>query len=216
MVKIFKTSDKVIKNIDDFFDTIQLGILNFNEGVLNYLEGNIPEFENNLNKIEKLEGKADSIKREIENDFYLHSLIPNFASDILRLLEKSDDIIDKAKESLSQFDVEAPIIPEELKSDFKRLTELSITAADNVVPSARLLFTSPNNVKDGLQKVFFYEREADKLANSIKRKLFKEMDMLKLSEKIHLRYFTLHIEQVSDSAETVANILSALVLKTRM
>jgi len=216
MVKIFKTSTKVIKNIDDFYDTIQLGILNFKEGVQHYLEGNIPEFENNLKKIEQLEGKADSIKREIENDFYLHSLLPNYSSDILRLLEKSDDIIDRAKESLSQFDVEAPVIPEVLKSDYNRLTDISVKAADYVIPSARLLFTSPDNVKDALQKVFFYEREADKLANTIKRKLFKEMDELKLSEKIHLRYFALHIEELSDSAETVGQILSALVLKTRM
>ncbi len=216
MVKIFKTSNKVIKDIDDFYDTIQLGVLNFKEGVHNYLDGNISEFENNLKKIEKLEGKADSIKRGIENDFYLHSLLPNFASDILRLLDKSDDIIDKSKENLSQFDVEVPNIPEKLKADYSRLVEISLSAAESVIPSARLIFTSPDKAKEGLQKVFFYEREADKLANAIKRKLFREMDELKLSEKIHLRYFALHIEEISDSSETVANILSALVLKIRM
>jgi len=216
MVTIFKTSNKVIKDIDDFYDTIQLGILNFKEGVQHYLDGNISEFENNLHKLEKLEGKADSIKRNIENDFYLHSLLPNLSGDVLRLLEKSDDIIDKAKENLSQFDVEVPTIPESLKNDFSRLTDISVSAADSVILSSRLIFTSPDNVKDGLQKVFFYEREADKLANTIKRKLFREMDELKLSEKIHLRYFALHIEEISDASETVAHILSALVLKIRM
>lgn len=213
MIKIFKNSSKVIRNIDDFFDTVGIGVLNFKEGVNNYLNDNISEFESNMNKLDKLEGKADSIKRKIENEFLIHSLMPNHASDILRLLEKVDDIIDKSKESLSQFDVEVPNIPTELKPDFIRLTEMSVLAAEAVIPAARHFFTNPESVKENLQRVYFYEREADKLANAIKRKLFREMEGLELSHKIHLRYFTLHIEEVSDAAEVVANILASLLIK---
>lgn len=216
MIKIFKTSKNVIINIDEYFDNVELAILNFKEGVNNYLEGNLTEFEINLNKIDELEGKADSIIRKIENDFYVYSLMPNYSSDILNLLEKVDDIIDKAKDNLSQFDVEAPYFPEDLKNDFLRLVSLSLKSAENVIPAARVFFTAPNLVKDKLQKVLFYEREADKLATKIKRRLFKEMDFLKLSEKIHLRYFTLHVEEVSDAAEVVAKMLSSLVIKIKM
>ncbi|MBN2668006.1 MAG: DUF47 family protein [Bacteroidales bacterium] len=215
-MKIFKTSKSVIKNIDDFYDTIDIGLLNFKEGLKHYLDGNLAEFEKKLRTLEKLEGKADAIKRSIENEFYLHSILPNFSSDVLRLLEKSDDIIDMAKENLSQFDVEIPNIPEVLINDFIRLADISVAATENVIPSARIFFTSPDKAKEGLQKVAFYEREADKLANQIKRKLFREMDELKLSEKIHLRYFALHIEEISDASELVSNILSALILKSRM
>lgn len=216
MIKIFKTSKNVIINIDEFFDNVELGILNFKEGVNNYLDGNISEFENNLNKIEKLEGSADAIIRKIENDFYVHSLMPNYSSDILNLLENVDEIIDKVKDTLSQFDVENPYFPEDLKNDFARLVSLSVKSAENVIPAARVYFTAPSLVKDKIQKVIFYERETDKLATKIKRRLFKEMDYLKLSEKIHLRYFTLHIEQVSDAAEVVAKMLSSLVIKIKM
>lgn len=216
MIKIFKTSKNVIVNIDEFFDNVELGILNFKEGVHNYLDGNTAEFENNLNKVEKLEGKADAIIRKIENDFYVHSLMPNYSSDILNLLENVDDIIDNIKDTLSQFDVENPYFPEDLKSDFARLVSLSVKSAENVIPAARVYFTAPSLVKDKIQKVIFYERETDKLATKIKRRLFKEMEYLKLSEKIHLRYFTLHIEQVSDAAEVVAKMLSSLVIKIKM
>lgn len=216
MIKIFKTSKNVIINIEEYFDNVELGILNFKEGVNNYLEGNHADFENNLHKTEELEGKADAIIRKIENDFYVHSLMPNHSSDVLNLLEKVDDILDKVKDNLSQFDVEAPYFPEEIKNDFSRLVSLSVKSAENVVPAARVFFTSPNLVKDKLQKVMFYERETDKLATNIKRRLFKELDFLKLSEKIHLRYFTLHIEEVSDAAEIVAKMLSSLVIKIKM
>jgi uncharacterized protein Yka (UPF0111/DUF47 family) len=39
------------------------------------------------------------------------------------------------------------------------------------------------------------------------------MPDLRLSEKIHLRYFTLHIETISDKAESLADMLSILALK---
>jgi len=216
MIKIFKTSKAVIASIDEYFDTIDIGILNFKEGVNNYLDGNTTDFENNLKIIDKLEEKADAIIRKIENDFYVYSLLPNYASEILNLLEKVDDIIDQTKSILSQFDVESPFIPEEIKTDFSRLASISVKTAENVIPAARVFFTDPNLVKDKIQKVLFYERETEKLANKIKRRIFKEMDQLKLSEKMHLRYFTLHIEEVADAAKVVAKMLSSLLIKIKM
>ncbi|SDW38881.1 hypothetical protein SAMN05444411_101622 [Lutibacter oricola] len=68
MIKIFKTSKNVIVNIDEYFDNVELGILNFKEGVNNYLNGNSSAFENNLHKIEELEGKADSIIKKRKNN----------------------------------------------------------------------------------------------------------------------------------------------------
>ena len=215
MIKIFKTSKNVIVNIDEYFDTIELGILNFKEGVNNYLEGNTVEFDNNLKIIDKLEENADAIIRKIENDFYVYSLLPNYASEILNLLEKVDDIIDNAKNTLSQFDVESPFIPEEIKKDFSRLTNISVKTAENAISAARLFFTDPNLVKDKIQKVLFYERETEKLGNKIKRRVFKEMD-LELSEKNHVRYFTLHIEEVSNASKVVAKMLSSLLIKIKM
>lgn len=216
MINIFKTSKSVALSIDEFFDKIDLGILNFKKGVSNYIEGNSIEFKQNLKAINILEKDADSIQRKIENDFYLHSLMPNYASDILNLLENVDDIIDMSKDVLSQFDVETPHMPEAIKKDFLELVSLSTKSAENVLPAARMFFTSPDEVKDKIQKVLFYHRETDVLSNNIKRKIFQEFDTLKLSEKIHLRYFALHIEQVSDATKNVAQQLSSLVIKIKM
>lgn len=216
MIKIFKTSKEVINNINLHFDNVALGIFNFKEGVNHYLNGNISEFEINLKKIEKLEEESDLIIRKIENDFFVYSLMPNFSSEILYLIDKTDDILDKIKDNLSQFDVESPYIPEDIKGDFSRLVSLSVKSAEHVVPAGRLFFTAPDLVKDKIQKVLFYERETDKLAYKIKRKVFKEMEFLKLSEKIHLRYFTLHVEEVSDAAKVVAKILSSMVIKIKI
>lgn len=216
MISILKTSKSVAFSIDEFFDKIDLGILNFTKGASNYINSNNTEFDQNLKTINVLEIEADTIKRKIENEFYLHSLMPNYSSDILNLLESVDDIIDKSKDVLNQFDVETPHMPELIKKDYLELVSLSSKSAENVVPAARIFFTSPDEVKDKIQKVLFYNREADVLSNNIKRKIFQEFESLQLSEKIHLRYFALHIEQVSNAAKIVAHQLSSLVIKIRM
>jgi len=216
MINIFKTSKSVALSIDDFFDKIDFGILNFKKGINSYIKGNNEEFDINLKTLNFLEKDADSIKRKIENEFYLHSLMPNYASDILDLLESVDDIIDRSKDVINQFDVEKPHLPEEITNDYLELVSLSVKSVENVIPAARIFFTSPDQVKDKIQKVLFYHRETDVLSNNIKRKIFQEMDTLMLSEKIHLRYFTLHIEQISDAAKIVAQKLSSLVIKIKM
>lgn len=210
---LFKNANKVIDDIEEFFNTIDKGVLVFKEGVSNYLHGNQDAFNNNIAMMARLEADADSLRRDIESKLYTHSLMPQLRGDILRLLEEMDDIIDMAKKSLFQFDVEVPNIPAELNQDLILLTDMCVSSVSSVIPAARAYFRTPETVKDQIHRVYFYEKEADKLAEGIKRKAFRQMPELKLSEKFHVRYFTLHIETVSDSAEKVADLLSIMAIK---
>jgi uncharacterized protein len=210
---IFSKSNKVIELLEKFIDSIDQGSIVFKKGVDNYLYGNIQAFENNILTLSKLESDADLLGKDIENRLYKHSLMPQLRGDMLRLLEELDDIIDIMKTNLYQFEVEVPNIPSELNQDLSKLTEMSVATVEALIPAARAFFRSPETVRDQLHRVYFYEAEADKLAASIKRKVFREMTDLKLSEKFHLRYFTLHIEQVSDASKKAADLLSVMAIK---
>ncbi len=212
-MKPFKHANKSIELIDKFLDTIDQGALIFKEGVKNYLYGNRDSFVDNLKTLSSLETDADITRRKVENILYTQSLMPQLRGDIMRLLEELDNIIDLAKTNLFQFDVEVPNIPAELNQDLVKLTELSCSAIESVVPAARAYFRSPELVKEKIHRVYLYEKEADKLADSIKRRVFQELPIQKLSEKFHLRYFTLHIEKISDAAERVADVLSIMAIK---
>jgi len=213
---LFKTAGKVVHRVDEFLNAIEEGVMLFKEAINNYLTDDKVRFLENLKRLEKVEGKADTIQRKIENDFFIHSLLPQHAADVVMLLEKLDDIIDTAKEDIRQFEVEVPQIPAILVSDYVRLAEISVSAAEAAISAARVFFTEPSLIKDYVHKIYFFEREADKFANDIKRKLFQEMDDLELAQKIHLRYFALHIEEISDCAEDVADILSLLSIKVML
>ncbi|OYT16030.1 MAG: hypothetical protein B7C24_09995 [Bacteroidetes bacterium 4572_77] len=213
---LFNTAKSIIIKIDEFMDAVEQGILVFKAGVNDYIINDEHNFQYNFNKLAKLENKADELRRSIENELIVKSLLPAHHVEILELIDKIDDIIDIAKENLSQFDAEVPMIPEELNNDLIRLTDASIEAAEQVIPACRAIFTDPNSVREKLNKVYFYEKETDKLAIEFKRKVFREMPDIKLSEKFHLRYFCLHIESISDKAEQVADLLTSLSIKFRI
>ena len=67
-------------------------------------------------------------------------------------------------------------------------------------------------VNDYSHKVYFYEKEVDMVSDRIKRQVFRRDD-LDLCHKMHLRYFALHIENLSDEAEKVADRLSIYTIK---
>lgn len=212
-MNLFKNSKEVIELIEKFLDNVDQALLVFKEGVSNYLYKKTDNFNENLLTVAKLESNADVIRRDIENKLYAHSLLPQVRGDIMRLLEELDVIVDLVKKNLYQFEIESPNIPIELNQEFMKLTEISLLSAESVIPAARAYFRTPDTVKDQLHRVYFYEKETDNLAITIKRKVFKELDTLKLSEKFHLRYFTLHIEDISDTAEKIADILSVMAIK---
>jgi len=213
MSLLYKNVKQLVFDIDEFIDTVEQGVLVFKEGVVNYINGEKASFADKIKRVNRLEATADKLQRKIDDGFYRDSILPQNASDIGSMLDKLDEIIDIAKDNLYQFDDELPYIPKELKNDFIRLADTSVESALAVFPASRTFFREPIKVKEMLSKVYFYEKETDKIARNIKRKLFHEMKELELSQKIHLRYFTLHIETISDRAESLADMLSILALK---
>ena len=213
MSLLYKNVKQLVFDIDNFIDSVEQGILVFKEGVINYLNGEKASFADKIERIDRLEATADKLQRKIDDEFYRHSILPQNVSDIEGMLDKVDEIIDIAKDNLYQFDDELPFIPKELTNDFIRLVDTAAESAMSVFPAARTFFREPLKVKEMLAKVYFYEKEADKISRSIKRRLFHEMKDLRLSEKIHLRYFALHIETVSDKAKSLADLLSILAMK---
>ncbi|MFN8254550.1 MAG: DUF47 family protein [Bacteroidales bacterium] len=209
----FKHAKKSVELIEQFLTLIDQGSLIFKEGVKNYLLNNKESFEDNLKTLANLSSEADLKKRELENILYTQSLMPQLRADILRLIEELNNIVDLARTNLFEFDVEVPFIPGELNQDLIKLTELSVFSIDTLITAARSYFKNPESVKEQLHRIYLYEKEADKLANSIKKKVFQNIPQLRLSEKFHLRYFTLHIEILSDVAKNAADLLSIMALK---
>jgi predicted phosphate transport protein (TIGR00153 family) len=211
MAILFKTTKQLESQIDEYLDAVSQGGLIFIEAVKNYLEKKTDDFKERYKLITDFEHKADQLRRTIENRLYSQTLIPEHRSDVWGLLEHTDDILDTMKETIDELDIENPEIPAELNSKFIELTEVSVQAAEELIMAARAFFKNLTAVKDHLHKVYFYEHEADRIGNNLKRQAF-QMD-IDLGWKFHLRYFVMNIQNVSDRAEDVADRLTIYTIK---
>ena len=213
MAVFTRTTKKLIVRIDEFFDDIDLGLLVFREAWKAYLEKDLTAFERHLTKVDELENKADRLQREIGNDMITHSIMPQHREDVVRLIDMLDEIIDAAKSNLTELDIERPEIPPVLADSFLGLAGTSANAGEELVPAARAYFRDPYTVREKLLKVYYYETEADKAAIEIKKRIFREIPELDLSRKVQLRYMVNNIENISDLAQSAADMLSGMAIK---
>ena len=106
---------------------------------------------------------------------------------------------------------ERPTIPEDYRSGYKKLTNMSVEAVDALVLAARSFFRSPHAVPAFNHKVMIFEKEADKIGTKLKQQIFQSD--LDLARKTHLRYFVEQIDNVADWAEDVADRLAIYAIK---
>ena len=211
MARLFSKTKELEAQIDAFLNAVSEGNLVFKDGVRYYLEQKPEQFDEQLEAVVTLEARADELRREVEVQLYSHSLIPEHRGDVLALLENMDDVIDKAKETLMQFSVENPAIPDELNYDYLDLVAKAVDAAEAVVLAAKAFFRDVAQTHDHLHKVYLFEKDADKISDRLKRHVF---DLnFDLSRKIQLRYFANSIDQVADRAEEVADRLRIYAIK---
>jgi hypothetical protein len=212
---MLKKTKKLELKIDEYLDLVMSGALVFKEALKYYLSNQKEEFRVKLEQASTIESDADSLRRIIETELYLKTLIPDQRGDVLGIIENSDKVLNNIAETLSQFDVEIPEIIPELHQYFIELADAAMSSVESLVKAVRAYFKSIYEVRDNITKVMFYEKESDKIADKIKRAAFRN-ENLDLSKKIHIRYFAFHIENIADSAEDVCDRLSIAAIKREL
>ncbi len=200
--------------IDDFLNIISESGILFKKGLENYLNDEQREFEDRLLTVSENERKADELRLNIEKQLYLHTLIPESRGDVLAILENSDQVMDDIKETLQLFSIELPEIPSEINSLFLELADSSIEAVESLIKGIRAFFKDITSINDHIHKVIFFERESDKIAVNIKKEVFNSE--ISLSQKMHIRFVTQQIENISDSAENVSDRLAIYAIKRQI
>lgn len=211
MSLFFKKTKKLELQIDEYLDLVIKGGLIFKLGIKCYLENQEEEFESYLKELRSIEEKADDLRRNIEVKLYTRTLIPEARGDVLGLMESCDKVLNITTDNLLEFSVEIPKIQDSLKHDFLELSDSSISCLENTVSGIRSYFKNIDAVRDYVTKVQFFKKETNKIAERIKRTIFRS-DM-ELSHKIHIRYFAFHIERIAEQSEDVCDRLSIAIIK---
>jgi uncharacterized protein len=208
---LLRKTRKLERQIDEYLDLVIRGALVFKEGMKCYLRGEMDQFAVHMQDLQTMESNGDTLRRSIETKLYLETLIPESRGDVLGLLESSDRVLNRITDTLAQFDVEVPEIMEEFKPLYLDLTDAAMATVEHMVSAVRAYFREPDKVRDYINKAMFYEKQSDAVGDRIKRNVFR-LDIA-LSRKIHMRYFTFHIEVIADEAEDVCDRLAIATIK---
>jgi len=211
-LRVLKRRLEIGKRIDDFLDNVSESGLLFKLGVDSFLKGNFESFGKKLEDITHTEKQGDSLRRSLEEQLYVRTLIPESRGDVLELLENMDALLNRFKGAMWRFEIEYPVIPAELHNDVKDLVACVVEAVEAMVRSARAFFKDIASVADHMHKVSYWEKQSDKVSTQLQRNIFRQED-LRLSHKLQLRDFVIHIDQIADQAEDVADQMSIYVIK---
>jgi len=197
--------------VDQFLDIIIKGTLCMREAIASYLSGDDEDFKGRLEELRDYEHLADDLRKNTQTTLYTYSLIPESSADVMELLDNLDDIIDRAKHIVEEFDVQSPDVEIGYLDQFVTLTSKSVHAVEHVVDAARCFFRDESRLRDCITKVEFYEKEVDRAGLRLKKMIY-ESD-LDLPRKHHLRYFADALESLSDIAEEVGDHLLIASIK---
>jgi hypothetical protein len=209
---ILKKKIGIEKEVDEFLDQVSEAGLLCKNGMDAYLKGNMDAFVQAMTSIRNTEHKGDALRRSIEQDLFRKTLIPESRGDVMELLEDMDALLDRFTGLIWQFEIERPDICSEFHEDYKELLLYSVEAVEANVRSCRAFFKDINAVSDHIHKVIFWEKESDKVTTRLQRAIFGRKD-LRLSHKMHLRFFAKQVDRIADEAEDVADRLNIYVIK---
>jgi predicted phosphate transport protein (TIGR00153 family) len=212
---LFSGTRSLENQIDEFLDKVSEAGMVFDRAMRVYLkQGSNEEFNTFLSQAASMERRGDDLRRAVEAELYVRTLIPDLRADVLALLEGIDHLINVYEGDLFRISIQSPEIPEEFHAGFLDLVETVVICVDSVVLAARAFFRDIDAVRDHCSKTIFLETEADKIGTKLQRAIFASE--LPLERKMHLRYFVERIDELANSAEDVADDLQIYTIKRRI
>jgi len=177
-------------------------------------------FEDLRNEVIELEREADAIKRRIRGHLPKGTLMVVDKFQLFRYLREQDSVLDAVEDALDWISYRPePGVPEELQQDFFMLVDATIDPIEELarmVSEARKYFGNFSDkqrsvVKDIIRTLRRMEHDADRLEDTLKRKVFAlANDPVSV---FHLVRLTETIGHIADHAQNAGDMMRAMIAK---
>lgn len=163
-----------------------------------------------LEEVSRLERDGDDLRRSTAREIYKGAFLPYLRSNILRLVEDVDDILnttDKAGKycrKLEKFEFL------NLGSEVERILELNVILCRIISKNFIEFFRTPEKLREAVIVVRMLEKEADNLKHSVLESL-RKMDF-GFWEGLFTFNFIESIEEISDVIEDTMDTIQVVVL----
>ena len=214
-LSLFNKNKILEAQIDEFLDTVSQGGILFEEIMRHYTRNGVDDlFTQRLQQMSEIESNGDRLVKSIVTELYSEMLIPESRADVLSLLQDTDCLLDQYKQTCNAVDIECLQInnlAQDSCRSFNELVTVVVQSVEALISATRSFFRDIHAVRDSLHKVGFLEGEADKVADQLKREVFRSD--LSLDKKMHLRYFIDMVDSIADEAEETADWLEIYSIK---
>jgi uncharacterized protein len=177
-------------------------------------------FEGLRNEVIELERQADVIKRRIRGHIPKGTLMVVDKFQLFRYLREQDSVLDAVEDALDWISYRPePGVPEELQQDFFMLVDATIDPIEELarmVKEARKYFENFSDkqrtvVKDIIRTLRRMEHDADRLEDTLKRKVFAlAKDPVSV---FHLVRLAETIGYIADHAQNAGDMMRAMIAK---
>ncbi|MDO9465600.1 MAG: TIGR00153 family protein [bacterium] len=212
MALFFSKTNKLLEMIEEYLEKVTECMEQARKTLFLYIEkGSCEEFDGLVTKTHMAESCSDDLRREIEISLYEKALIPESRGDILGLLETVDKIPNKAESVAFQIQIEAIRIPDEFKSELRKIININFGIFEDIKRAIRAVFKNIKEVRRITNEIDKKESSSDSMERDLIRKLFgSDID---IGEKILLKELIIEIGSISDRAEDTADRLNIMAVK---
>ncbi|MBW1863738.1 MAG: TIGR00153 family protein [Deltaproteobacteria bacterium] len=191
----------------------------FKEAAACHIGEECKEFDLLTEQMANLESEADAIKRNIRNHLPRGIFMPVDKFQFLQYLREQDKVLDEVEEALFWLSFRPRSIPEGVATDIHHLIEAVIPAIEKLpelVALATKFFRSKSDekrtkMKNIVQDIRQYEKEADLLERELKFKIFSTIK--EALEVFHLIRLVEIVGNIADHAQNASDRMRAMIAK---
>jgi predicted phosphate transport protein (TIGR00153 family) len=204
---------RLMPKSDDFFSDFEAQAAAVVEGavLLKALLDDFTDVPAKCQAIKDVEHRADDITHRAFERLHTQFITPFDRSEIHRILSRIDDVLDladAAAERLGLYDIDT-VLPE--SRELAAVLVEQVRKMEEAVKGLRNMKKDPQTILAACQEMNKLENQADTLTRKTMAKLFKRgndpLTVMKWKEIIDL------IEDATDRAEDVANVIEGVVLE---
>ncbi len=195
-----------------FYDLFEKGAHNLvlaSEGLTDLLE-HFENVEMKIARIRDLEHEADDVTHELYLQLHRTFVTPLDREDIAALAQRMDDVMDFMEGAATAIRIYKIGEPTTVAKDLADLIRLQCVQIERAVGNLRRGSTL-RRIQEQLVEIHRLENEADTLFLNASADMFR--DELSAADIIKWRDIYDQLERATDSAESVAHVLEAIVLK---
>ena len=212
MTLFFSKTNKLLEMIEEYLEKVTECMEQARKTLLLYIDkGPCEEFNELVTKTHMAESRSDDLRREIEISLYEKALIPESRGDILGLLEAVDRIPNKAESVAFQMQTEALRIPDEFKSELRKIININFDIFKDIKRAIKAVFKNIKEVRNITNEIDKKESSSDSMERDLIKKLFSSN--IDIGEKILLKELIIEIGSISDRAEDTADRLNIMAVK---